>query len=105
MGQILLRPLALKDVRETCGYLKENAGPNVADRYLSGVRLAAEQLLAFPHLGSPCLYERLELKHLRRWPVKDFPRWMIFYFPSERGVEIARVLHCARDLNEIFKEE
>ena len=39
---------------------------------------------------------------MRRWPVKDFENWLVFYLPKRDGVEIVRVLHGARDLDSIF---
>src|SRR5271165_1359153 len=35
---------------------------------------------------------------LRRWPVKGFENWLIFYQPKRDGVEIVYVMHGARDI-------
>ena len=39
---------------------------------------------------------------LRSFPVA---RYVIFYSPSADGIEVARVLHGARDIGEIFRAE
>jgi toxin ParE1/3/4 len=36
------------------------------------------------------------LAGLRKWPVKDFESYLIFYLPRSDGVSIVRVLHGAR---------
>lgn len=37
--------------------------------------------------------------HLRSFPHK---KYVIFYFPTENGIEIYRVLHGARDIEDLF---
>ena len=102
MGHARFRPLAVQDLRQTSAWLNEQAGPNVTARFLDAVRASVELLASMPSMGSPCGYSRPELKELRRWPVKDFDRWLIFYLPYEDGIDVARVLHGARNLDEIF---
>lgn len=44
------------------------------------------------------------LQGIRRWKVKGFPNFLIFYRSTDEGVEIIRILHGARDLDAIFQE-
>ena len=37
------------------------------------------------------------LAGLRKWRVKDFEKFLTFYFPRSDGVSIVRVLHSAQD--------
>jgi len=39
------------------------------------------------------------------WPIKGFKNYLIFYRPIEQGVEIVRVLHGARDMPSVFKDD
>ena len=38
-----------------------------------------------------------QLVGLRKWQVKDFEKFLIFYLPRSDGVSIVRVLHSAQD--------
>jgi plasmid stabilization system protein ParE len=40
---------------------------------------------------------------LRRWRVRGFENFMIFYHPLSNGIEIVRVLHGARDIESLFE--
>ena len=40
---------------------------------------------------------RRELTGMRRWPVKGFGKFLIFYVVRPRGVTIVRILHAAQD--------
>jgi toxin ParE1/3/4 len=39
---------------------------------------------------------------LRVWPIDGFRNHLIFFHPTNDGVEIVRVLHGARDLEALF---
>ncbi len=39
----------------------------------------------------------LELAGLRKWRVRDFPKFLIFYQTRPDGVSIVRVLHASQD--------
>jgi plasmid stabilization system protein ParE len=40
-----------------------------------------------------------------RVPVKDFENYLLFYMPRPGGIDIVRVLHGARDIKNIFRNE
>jgi toxin ParE1/3/4 len=93
---------AWRDVSETADYLAVNAGAELAERFLSAMMGSVRALQQMPGIGAPCNFQRAELQGLRRWPVKDFERWLIFYKPTRSDIDIVRVLHGSLDLNEIF---
>ena len=39
---------------------------------------------------------------LRRWAVKGFDNWLIFYQARHEGVEIVHVMHGARDIESLL---
>lgn len=43
--------------------------------------------------------------HPRRKPVRCFRRFILFYCANDAGVEIIRVLHGAREVESIFRDE
>ena len=60
------------------------------------IQQACKKLAKFPNLGR----RRDELiPRLRSFPVEDY---LIFYFPLENGIEIARVVSGYRDLDAMF---
>ena len=63
------------------------------------------RLVDFPRGGVPydCGIERL--KGLRRVPVKGFENYLLFYLPRENGIDVIRVLHTARDIDNLFAQE
>jgi toxin ParE1/3/4 len=58
-----------------------------------------------PEIGTR--FERVDaqLADLRIWPVPGFRRHLIFYTPTDDGIRIVRVLHAARDWQEIIGEQ
>ena len=57
-----------------------------------------------PELGSTQQCLTRSLSDLRVWQVQGFNNYLIFYRPIERGVEVVRVLHAARDVNAVFDD-
>ena len=48
-------------------------------------------------MGAPLTLRRQELAGLRKWRVKDFDNFLIFYVPRPEGVSVVRVLYATRD--------
>ena len=70
---------------------------NTADRWVDAVDRAATRLAGFPALGRA----RDELVvGVRSFPVG---KYLIFYTISPDGVDVLRVLHGARDLDELLQ--
>ncbi len=40
---------------------------------------------------------------MRRWRIRGFENFSIFYFPIEDGIEVVRVLHGAREIERLFE--
>lgn len=97
MAAVFQRPAARRDLVEHYVYLAENAGEAVADRFLDHVEATFIGLSEHPDMGAPLTLRRPELAGLRKWPVKDFEKFLIFYKPRPQGVSIVRVLHAAQD--------
>jgi len=55
-----------------------------------------------PKLGVLCAFRKPALRRLRRWPVKGFENWLIFYQPRGNGVEIVHLSHGARDIESLL---
>ncbi|MDR3419216.1 MAG: type II toxin-antitoxin system RelE/ParE family toxin [Nevskia sp.] len=97
MPRVYKRGTAELDLEEHYLYLAENAGANIADRFLGNAEASFADLAGQPGIGSPMHLRNSELASLRKWRVNDFEKFLIFYLPRPDGVFILRVLHSAQD--------
>lgn len=77
----------------------------LAERYYAAVDQTCASLVNQPHAGA--LYDSgvASIEGLRRFPVRGFENYLIFYLPHPGGVDVIRVLHGARDIDNIFAVE
>jgi toxin ParE1/3/4 len=68
------------------------------------LRVSFEQLARMPQLGRMAKKIRTS-EQLRMWLSPAFRNYLIFYRELPDGVEIARVLHGARDIQRILENE
>ncbi|WP_256078138.1 type II toxin-antitoxin system RelE/ParE family toxin [Massilia sp. YIM B04103] len=83
-------------------YLFSAGGTTVLDRFLLAAEQSFLELATHPMLGTLFKLRRPGLAGMRRWRIKRFNRYLIFYLPQNEGVLIVRVLHEARDVNKII---
>jgi len=96
MNVFRLSPAARSDLDGIWFYIAQD-DPEAADKFIRAIVSRFPKLAAMPELGR----QREELSpRLRSFPVG---RYVIFYRPMENGIEIARVLHGARDLPPLFE--
>ena len=75
------------------------------NRFLNRVETTLNSLLDMPGLGSPWESDSPQLHGLRYWPVKGFPKHLIFYREVPTGIEVLRLCHAYRDLDALFSDE
>ena len=92
---------ARRDLVETAVYLEER-NPDAAMRFLAAVEDTLAALAELPEIGVERPFGDPRLAGLRMLPVHGFEKHLIFYRPTEDGVEIVRVLHGARDIEGMF---
>ena len=105
MLQVIHLPLARLDLVKQFQYFDEHAGLEVAERFTDAVDATCRQLLVHPRSGLQCDFRNQRLRGLRRFPVKGFENYLIFYSPRPHGLDVIRVLHGARDLEEVFTKD
>jgi len=97
MPSIIVRPQAAADLAEIWAYIAEDSSGH-ADKFLSRVDRELRSLARHPKIGR----ERPELsKSIRSFAIG---RYVVFYVPQPRGLELVRVLHGSRDLEFLFEE-
>lgn len=97
MPVVTIRATAKRDLTEHFVHLAENAGTDVADRFLANAEASFNALSEHPSMGAPLTLRHPNLIGMRKWRVMDFDNFLIFYFPRPDGVSIVRVLHSAQD--------
>lgn len=77
----------------------QEAGGDLARRYLLAVDSTLEQVSRFPDIGNMRRFPQPELRGIRFFPVeRPFYRHLVFYRADELYVDAWRILHGARDL-------
>jgi plasmid stabilization system protein ParE len=97
MGRFLIAEPAKEDIAEIMGYLKTRSAV-AARRVRLELRTAMQNLAAFPKMGHS--RDDLADEPLRFWSVYSY---LIAYRIEQRGIEIVRVLHGARDVGRLFR--
>lgn len=87
---------AKNDLKEIWSYV---AGFNSdsADRLLRKLKNKFQMLADNPKIGTP---RDNFIVNLRSFPLSNY---VVLYFPTESGVEIYRVLHGARNIEDLFE--
>ncbi len=101
-AKILITPLAAIDIDDIVLYLTKS-NPDVALSFFDDVRSTLADLARNPNIGIIYVSPNLMLQNLRRWPVKNFDKYLIFYKNADNRVEIIRILHGKRDLEFALK--
>jgi plasmid stabilization system protein ParE len=96
--QVDYRPAARRDLFHTSEYLNREVSLQLAERFLMALDHTIQQIAGFPYAGSLFPVRRIRALEIRRWPVKEFPRYLIYYAVGARKVTLLRILHSARDL-------
>jgi toxin ParE1/3/4 len=95
MSRVIVAPQAEEDLFEIAFHIAQD-NPKAAVSLLERIERICGLIAASPEIGR----RRREFgPELRSFPVD---RYLVFYRPVRGGVEIARVLHGARDLPSLF---
>jgi|SRR5205809_5640620 len=97
MAEVHKRAAARRDLVVNYAYLTNEAGPEIAERFLMQAEASFLDLSRHPRMGVELKVNRPRVQGIRKWAVKGFENFLIFYFPRRNGVSIARVLHSSQD--------
>ncbi len=92
MPEIALRPKARADLDDIWDYTVEKWGYAQAEKYLRMLNQTFETLADNPELGR--IYDEVH-EGLRVYPSG---RHLIFYFATDDGIDVVRVLHERMDI-------
>jgi toxin ParE1/3/4 len=105
-GEIRLRDRARRDLIEIFQRYTREAGVGVARRFRAQAEAAFARLASMPSMGTRYEADNPAFGELRFFPLASrFKSYLVFYRPMPDGIEVARVLHGARDIPSILTEE
>lgn len=102
--RILITPKASQDIDRLFEYLAQNNN-EAALRFFDATRQTIAQLAVIPGKGSLFEIDNPRLVGLRKWSVKGFKKYLIFYLTDEELLTVIRIIHASRDLPSILIKE
>ncbi|MCL1471068.1 type II toxin-antitoxin system RelE/ParE family toxin [Argonema antarcticum] len=95
--KIIVKPKATLDLKNAFDYIAED-NFDIALRFFDSARQTFAQLSLMPGMG------KIYKTELRKWPIKDFKKYFIFYRANDEFIEVVRVIHSAQDIEAILEE-
>jgi toxin ParE1/3/4 len=99
---VFIRPRARADLVEIAAYIARGS-PASSSRFLEASERCFRMLARFPELGTITHFKSLHLHGMRRFRIKGFENYLVFYRRNDDGIEIIRVPHGARDIESVFE--
>jgi len=103
MIRVIVLPRAIADLDDIAAHLAKD-NERAATRFLEQAHQTFRWLAESPEMGRRWRSKNERLCGLRVWRVRGFPRWLIFYRPASRLIEIVRVIHGARNLPVVLNQ-
>ena len=101
---IFIRPASRSDQLEIAEYYDAEGGQALGDRFINQCLLGFARLKEFPESGSRLRFNHPSLKNCRFILVPDFKKILIFYLNLPGRIEIIRLLHGSRDIEEALEQ-
>ncbi|MFB2839514.1 type II toxin-antitoxin system RelE/ParE family toxin [Floridanema evergladense] len=102
--RIFITPKASQDIDKIFAYIAQN-NSDAALRFFDAVRQTLARLAQMSGMGRLYPVNNPRLEGLRKWSVKGFENYLIFYLTFEEYIEIVRILHAVRDIETILEQE
>lgn len=99
--KIVITPKANQDLDDCFAYISQD-NPKIALQFFDATRITIAQIARMPGIGSIFFTNNNRLQNLRKWSVKDFRKYLIFYIERDEVVEVVRILYATRDINSIL---
>ena len=99
--RITIRPRASQDIDEHYTFIAQG-NPDAALRFFDAIRLTIAQIARMPGIGSVYPVQQLRLQGIRKWAVKGFKKYLIFYFEQDETIEIVRILYATQNISSIL---
>jgi toxin ParE1/3/4 len=104
MYTIIVSPEARADLTSYYDTIAQANQPAALSLF-DAARQTFADLARFPRSGSLSPYHPDPTQEIRRWAVKGFRKYLIFYRVSTESIEIIRILHGAQDIDRLFNTD
>ena len=101
---VFRRDIALEDLADCAFYISDD-DPGKADEFVDAFEESVARLAQMPYVGAAYSTENPALYGLRRWLIKGFEKYLIFYLVFEDTIDVVRILHSARDIASILEDD
>jgi toxin ParE1/3/4 len=95
MPRVIHAPQAIEDLIDIVLHISRR-NPAAASRFSDDVDQKCRRLAQFPGLGAACEELAPGLRQV------SLGKYVLFYRPTDDGIELIRVLHGARDISTLF---
>ena len=102
--RIFITSKASQDIDRLFEYLAQNNN-EAALRFFDATRQTIAKLAVSPGKGTLFEIDNPQLVGLRKWAVKGFEKYLIFYLTDEELLTVIRVINASRDLPNILAKE
>ena len=99
--QVIVRNRATQDIRQQANYILVNGNRELGEKFLEFAECAFAQLAITPNMGK-VEKSLTQMGTIRQRRIKNNKYYLIFYKVQEEQVEVLRVLHGARDLEDLL---
>lgn len=100
MLPVVLRPAARTDQLDIAVYYDGAGGEAAGNRFIDQCDVAFERLTRFPESGTLVRYKHPKLEGCRFILVPGYEKILIFYKALRDRIEVVRILHGARNIEE-----
>ena len=100
MSPYLIAGPARRDLAQIWDYYRRTVNESVADLQIDRLYASIALLAEYPNMGVP---HAEYAPRIRSHAALDTP-YVIFYYPWEGEIEIARVVHASRDIARLFDQ-
>jgi toxin ParE1/3/4 len=104
MHSIIIALPARAHITHNYEYLSEFSS-EVALKFFDATRYSFAEIARNPQIGRNYPSNNPLLNGLRKWYVKGFRKYLIFYRVQESAIEIVRVLQGVQDIERILNDE
>ena len=101
--RIVLPRLVERDLAEVADFIGKS-DHTAGLRFLSAAKNTLATLAQMPGMGALWESDDERLHDIRVWRIRGFKKYLIFYRTYANRLEIVRILHGARDIEEIIKD-
>jgi toxin ParE1/3/4 len=100
MKGIIIAPTAYADLTDYYEFIAQT-NSSAALRFFDAARQTFAQIARFPEIGVVYL-GAAPSQNLRKWHIKGFQKYLIFYQVQDASIVIIRIIYAARNVDQIL---